>query len=383
MLNISIESKLPQTEKSIFSKMSAIANEYKAINLSQGFPNFDPDFTLIELVHKYMKAGKNQYAPMAGTPELLNAIQLKIKAHRGLEIHEDQLCITAGATQAIYTAISAVVKPGDEVICIDPAYDSYKPAIITNGGQPISYGLEAPEFSIDWDKFEALMNAKTKLIILNNPHNPLGICYSKEDLTKLGQLAEKYGCLVISDEVYEHLVFDDQKHISALEIPALKDRSFVTYSFGKTFHITGWKMGYCIASPLLMEEFKKIHQFTVFSVNTPAQLAIAEFLGMNTWKTLPTFFQKKRDLLMQYLDQSPFQVKASAGTYFQLVDYSEISQQVDTEYAMELIKSIGVATIPVSVFYDQAPKQQLLRICFAKTDELLHQAGERIISLDN
>ena len=383
MLNISFESKLPQTEKSIFSKMSAIANEYKAINLSQGFPNFDPDFTLIELVHKYMKAGKNQYAPMAGTPELLQAIQLKIKAHRGLEIHEDQLCITAGATQAIYTAISAVVKPGDEVICIDPAYDSYKPAIITNGGQPISYGLEAPSFKIDWDKLEALMNAKTKLLILNNPHNPLGICYSKEDLTRLGQLAEKYDCLVISDEVYEHLVFDDQKHISALEIPSLKDRSFVTYSFGKTFHITGWKMGYCIASPLLMEEFKKIHQFTVFSVNTPAQLAIAEYLGMNSWKTLPAFFQQKRDLLMQYLDQSPFQVKASAGTYFQLVDYSAISQQVDTEFAMELIKSIGVATIPVSVFYDQAPKQQLLRICFAKTDELLHQAGERMISLNN
>lgn len=375
-------SKLPNIGKSIFSEMSALANEAKAINLSQGFPNFDCDPALIRLVNKHMEAGRNQYAPMAGTAELRNAIKHKIKTDRDIEIHEDkEICLTAGATQAIYTAISAIVQQEDEVICIDPSYDSYKPAIMANGGTPISYALSGPDYTIDWESIEQLISNKTKLFILNNPHNPLGTTYSKEDLNTLGKLAEHYNFIVLSDEVYEHLVFDGKKHVSALDIPALRNRSFVCYSFGKTFHITGWKMGYCIAVEPLMEEFKKLHQFTVFSVNTPAQFAIAEYLAEETWRSLPNFFQQKRDLLLEQLKDTPLKPSACQGTYFLTVNYSELSQKNDFEFAKQLIQDIGVATIPISVFYENPPEEKLLRICFAKTDDLLEKAGERFKSL--
>ena len=375
-------SKLPNIGKSIFSEMSALANEAKAINLSQGFPNFDCDPTLIKLVSKHMQAGRNQYAPMAGTAELRTAIKHKIKTDRNIDIHEDkEICLTAGATQAIYTAISAIVQKEDEVICIDPSYDSYKPAIIANGGIPVSYALSGPDYTIDWASIEQLISKNTKLFILNNPHNPLGTTYSKEDLTTLGKLAEQHNFIVLSDEVYEHLVYDGKKHISALDIPVLRNRSFVCYSFGKTFHITGWKMGYCIAAESLMDEFKKLHQFTVFSVNTPAQFAIAEYLAQETWRSLPNFFQQKRDLLLDQLNGTPLRPSTCQGTYFLTVNYSELSQKGDFEFAKQLIQDIGVATIPISVFYEDPPNEQLLRICFAKTDELLEKAGKRFQSL--
>jgi methionine aminotransferase len=375
-------SKLPNTGKSIFSEMSARANEAKAINLSQGFPNFDCDPVLIDLVFKYMNKGRNQYAPMAGTLEIRQAIKDKVFRHRNIEINtESEICLTAGATQAIYTAISAIIRPSDEVICIDPSYDSYKPSIAANGGIAVAYALKGPNYRINWDKIEALISNKTKLFILNNPHNPIGTTYSREDLTKLSELAEKYNFLVISDEVYEHLVFDKQNHVSALDIPALRKRSFICYSFGKTFHITGWKMGYCIAAPELMTEFKKLHQFTVFSVNTPAQLAIAEYLTKDSWKELPEFFQNKRDLLIDKLEQSPLKIMPCEGTYFLNVDYSDLSNKNDYEYAIELIEKIGVATIPLSVFYDNPPNEKLLRICFAKTDELIEAAGRQFQKL--
>lgn len=371
-------SKLPNIGKSIFSEMSALANEANAINLSQGFPNFDCDPTLINLANKHMEAGRNQYAPMAGTAELRNAIKHKIKTDRDVDIDEyNEICITAGATQAIYTAISAIIQQEDEVICIDPSYDSYKPAIMANGGTPISYAVSGPDYNIDWKSIEQLISKKTKLFILNNPHNPLGTTYSKEDLTTLGKLAEQYNFIVLSDEVYEHLVFDGKKHVSALDIPSLKNRSFVCYSFGKTFHITGWKMGYCIAAEPLMDEFKKLHQFTVFSVNTPAQFAIAEYLAEETWRSLPNFFQRKRDLLLEQLKDTPLKPSACRGTYFLTVNYGELSSKSDFEFAKQLIQDIGVATIPISVFYENPPKEKLLRICFAKTDDLLEKAGER------
>lgn len=375
-------SKLPTIGKSIFSEMSALANEAKAINLSQGFPNFDCDPTLIKLVNKHMQAGRNQYAPMAGTAELRTAIKHKIKTDRNIDIHEDkEICLTAGATQAIYTAISTIVQKEDEVICIDPSYDSYKPAIIANGGTPVSYPLSGPDYSIDWKSLEQKISNKTKLFILNNPHNPLGTTYSKEDLIKLGKLAEQHNFIVLSDEVYEHLVYDEKKHVSALDIPSLRNRSFVCYSFGKTFHITGWKMGYCIASEPLMNEFKKLHQFTVFSVNTPAQFAIAEYLAEETWRSLSNFFQQKRDLLLEQLKDTPLKPSTCQGTYFLTVNYSELSQKNDFEFAKQLIQDIGVATIPISGFYENPPDEKLLRICFAKTDELLEKAGQRFKSL--
>ena len=375
-------SKLPNTGKSIFSEMSARAREANAINLSQGFPNFDCDPQLIELVSKHMKQGKNQYAPMAGIEALRIAIQKKIYTHRNISIDIDsEICITAGATQAIYTAISTVIQPNDEVICIDPAYDSYKPSIIANGGKAISYALKGPAYRINWQDIEELMSEQTKLFIINNPHNPTGTTYSEEDLLTLARLAEKYNFLVLSDEVYEHLVFDNQKHISALEIPELRSRSFVCYSFGKTFHITGWKMGYCIAPEPLMDEFKKLHQFTVFSVNTPAQFAIAEYLEEETWKTLSAFFQKKRNTLLEHLEDSPLQATASEGTYFLTVDYSALSNKKDHQFAIDLIQKIGVATIPISVFYENPPDDTRLRICFAKTDELLEKAGAQFKKL--
>lgn len=375
-------SKLPNIGKSIFSEMSALANEAKAINLSQGFPNFDCDPVLVDLVTKQMKAGKNQYAPMAGTPELRAAIQNKIKTDKNIEINtNEEICITAGATQALYTAISAIISTNDEVICIDPSYDSYKPAILANGGKPISYALTGPDYSVDWSELEKLISTQTKLFILNNPHNPIGTTYTKEDLTKLAVLADKYDFFVLSDEVYEHLVYDGKKHVSALDIPNLRNRSFVCYSFGKTFHITGWKMGYCIAPKHLMDEFKKLHQFTVFSVNTPAQLAIAEYLKEETWTDLSTFFQKKRDLLLDQLEETPLKPTNCKGTYFLTVNYEELSQKNDFEYAKQLITDIGVATIPISVFYETPPEEKLLRICFAKTDDLLEKAGKQLRNL--
>ena len=376
------QTKLPNTGLSIFSKMSALANEEKAINLSQGFPNFDCDAELTNLVHKYMMEGKNQYAPMAGCLALRQAISNKIKKQRNLSIDpENELCITAGATQALFTCISALIHPGDEVICIDPAYDSYKPAVTLQGGKPVSYQLKGPDFTIDWGELELLLSEKTKLFILNNPHNPLGTVYQESDLLKLAELAEKYNFFVLGDEVYEHLIFDDEPHISVLDIKNLRQRSFACYSFGKTFHITGWKIGYCIAPSYLMDEFKKVHQFNVFSVNTPVQLALADYLEKETWRSLASFFQNKRDLLKDQLKDSKLDLKPCKGTYFLTVDYSKLSSKKDVDYAVELCKTVGVATIPISVFFEKPFEEKILRICFAKTDEVLLQAGERLRQL--
>lgn len=378
----SIKSKLPNVGTTIFTVMSALAGECNAINLSQGFPDFDSPPDLIELVNSFMKKGMNQYAPMQGILSLRIQISDKIKSTYNVEYNpETEINITSGGTQAIYTAITAIIREGDEVIVLEPAYDCYIPAVQLAGGVPVCIPLLGPEFKVDWTVVRKAMTVRTRMIILNTPHNPAGTIFSEKDFIELDRITKETEIIILSDEVYEHIIFDDQKHISVMNYPGLKERSFVVFSFGKTYHITGWKMGYCLAPENLMAEFRKVHQFVVFTSNTPIQFALSEYLKNKNYLELPTFFQEKRDYFLNLISSSRFTFKPSAGSYFQLLDYSEISKEKDAEFAIRLTKEFGVASIPISVFYQKAPKSKLLRFCFAKKNETLEKAAELLCKI--
>ena len=373
-----INSKLPTIGTSIFSVMSALANEHGAINLSQGFPNFDCDVRLKSMAEKYMRQGLNQYAPMPGVPVLRQILAEKIKTLYGADIDPGaEITITAGATQALFTAISAFVRPDDEVILIEPAYDCYRPAVEVNGGIAVTYQMEAPDYRVDWKLLERLISWKTKMIVVNTPHNPTGKVFKPDDWKNLQHIAEDRDIMVLCDEAYEHIVFDDEKHRSLLRHPAIYSRGMAVFSFGKTLHATGWKLGCIVAPPQLTKEFRKVHQFNVFSVNTPMQHAAAEYFQMpEEYLGLNAFFQKKRDKLLAEMEGSRFKPLKSEGTYFQLFDYSEISEERDTVFAKRMTAEHGVAAIPVSVFNSSKQNEHVIRLCFAKKDETLERAGE-------
>ncbi len=373
-----LTSKLPNTATSIFTTMSALAKEEKAINLSQGFPDFSVATDLIELVNSAMKDGFNQYAPMPGILELRENIAQKIEFLYGTKYHpETEITITAGATQAIFTIISAFIHPDDEVIIFAPAFDCYEPAIKLNGGKTVEIELIAPNFKIDWDEVKNSITAKTKMILINTPHNPTGTILSEADMETLDQIVRDTNILVLSDEVYEHIIFDGEKHQSVARFKSLAERSFLVASFGKTFHATGWKMGYCAAPKELMHEFRKVHQFNVFSVNHPMQKGLAQYLkNQENYLNLPAFYQAKRDFFLQAIKPSRFTIKPSKGTYFQLLGYEKISDENEMDFAIRLTKQFKIASIPISVFYKNKTNQNLLRFCFAKNEETLLEAAE-------
>ena len=377
------DSKLPNIGTNIFTKMSSLATSCKAINLSQGYPDFGVDEKLIKLVKKYLDLGFDQYAPMQGVLKLREAVSEKYYNLYGRYYHEnDEITITAGATQAIFTALTAFINQGDEVLIFSPTYDCYEPAIQLNGGKPVFIELDSPNFKIDWQKVENKISNKTRMIIVNSPQNPLGTILTNHDFLTLEEISEKYDLLVLSDEVYEHLVYDGKKHFSVGQYPNLFKRSIATFSFGKTFHVTGWKLGYVLAPNNLMTEIRKIHQFNVFSCNHPFQLAIAEYLENNeTYLKLNEFYQRKRDLFLDIISASRFTANPCNGTYFQLLNYSEISNFPDVEMAENLTTKNGVASIPISVFSAKKNDEKNLRFCFAKTDETLKKAGEILIKI--
>ncbi|WP_255991612.1 methionine aminotransferase [Chitinolyticbacter albus] len=379
-----LRSKLPDVGTTIFTVMSQLAQAHGAINLSQGFPDFPLDPALLAGVTDAMAAGHNQYAPMPGLPMLRQAIAAKLLASQGVTVDADrEITITAGATQALYTAIATVLHAGDEAIVLDPCYDSYVPAIAAQGAHAVRVPLRQPDFAVDWDAVAAAITPRTRLIVVNNPNNPATSVLAVDDLDALAQLAERHDLLILADEVYEHLVFDGLGHHSVLAHPALRARSFAVYSFGKTFHATGWKVGYCVAPPALTEELRKLHQFLVFSVNTPMQHALAAHLAdAGHWQALPGFYQAKRDRLAGHLVAAGFALLPCHGSYFQLADYSAIRPDLDDlAFARWLTVTHGVATIPLPPFYAAPPQSRLVRCCFAKTDETLAQAGARLAAL--
>ena len=375
-------SKLPNVGLSIFAVMSKMAQDYNAINLSQGFPDFNCSDELIALVNKYQKEGRNQYAPMPGIPALRKKIADKIKKLYGKEYdYNEEITITAGATQAIFTAITSIIGSGDEVIIIEPAYDSYEPVVRMNRGIPKFVSL-GENFSFDWDAVKDSITDKTKMIIINSPHNPTGSVLTETDIKALEEITRNTKIILVSDEVYEHIIFDGQKHYSLSTSEELSERSFVISSFGKTYHTTGWKTGYCAAPKSLTEEFRKIHQFIVFAVNTPIQYAYADYMNdPNHYLTLNTFYQSKRDLLISSLKDSGFKVTPTNGTYFQLLDYSEISDKNDMDFSVYLTKEIGVAVIPISPFCTINKSRKIIRVCFAKKDEVLLKAAKKLNSI--
>lgn len=379
----SIPSKLPDLPTSIFTIMSGLASEHNALNLSQGFPNFQPDEVLMELVSKAMRDGYNQYAPMAGIYSLREAISEKISSLHGASYHpESEVTITVGATQAIFTSITAFIRPGDEVLVLKPAYDCYEPAIKANGGIPVFLQLEGRGFKIDWEAFKGKLNHKTRMVIINTPHNPSGMVFSKADMLELQAILNSTEIILLSDEVYEHIVFDGAQHESASSFEGLASRSFVCASFGKTFHSTGWKTGYCVAPAELMKEFRKIHEFNVFCVNHPIQKALAEYLQEPAhYLGLNQFYQEKRDLFLSGISSSRFTFIPSQGTYFQLLDYAQISGEADVELARKLTIEKGLASIPISIFNVGGQDNKQLRFCFAKTTETLEKAAEILCSI--
>lgn len=378
-----IQSKLPDVGTTIFTVMSRLATEHQAINLGQGFPNFDCPDDLKESIARHLYSDKNQYAPMAGVPALNEAIGHKIFQSYKLSLKADQeITITAGATQALYTAITAFVNKGDEVIIIEPAYDSYRPAILLAGGIPVSYALSGPEYRMDWSRVASMITQRTRMIIINTPHNPIGKTFSDSDMRTLQEITRSTGIIVLSDEVYEHLIYDKRVHRSVCLYPELFRRCIAVFSFGKTFHATGWKIGYAIGPANLMKEFRKVHQYNVFSVNSFVQYALAEYLtDASNYNYLPDFFQAKRDFLQKSLSNSRFKPVPCEGTYFQLYDYSEISDQPDVGFAEELTVKHGVTAIPVSVFYHAGRQDRMIRLCFAKTEDVLSAAAERLCKI--
>ena len=373
-----IKSKLPNTGITIFEKMTALANQHGAINLAQGFPDFMSSEKLIDLVHQYMKKGMNQYAPMPGLMSLRERIAEKVSDLYKIEFNpEKEITITAGATQAIYTSIAATIHEGDEVILFEPAYDSYIPAIKIHGGIPKPVELKGPDYAIDWNMVKKKINNRTKMIMINSPHNPTGTVLKKNDLIQLEKITADRDIIIVSDEVYEHIIFDGQKHESILHYPKLCERSIVIFSFGKTYHNTGWKIGYALAPEPIMKEFRNVHQFEIFSVNTPIQYALSDFMqDKDEYLNVHNFYQQKRDLFCNLIKDSRFKFTPSAGTYFQLLDYSAITDKNDIEFADEITIEYKVASIPLSPFYRKAPDDHFLRFCFAKKDETLQKAAE-------
>ncbi|MDO3628773.1 methionine aminotransferase [Mucilaginibacter sp. BT774] len=380
---IPIVSKLPQVGTTIFTIMSALANELGAVNLSQGFPDYETSPELIELVNQAMKNGYNQYAPMAGVMSLREEISKKTEKLYGAYYNPDtEITITAGGTQAIYTAITTVIHPNDEVIIFEPAFDCYAPAIKIAGGIVKSLELEPPDYKINWEMVKRLINNRTRMIILNSPHNPTATILQQQDIEELSAIVKNQDILILSDEVYEHLVYDGQSHLSMARYPELRQRSFIVASFGKPFHATGWKVGYCMAPAHLMNEFRKVHQFLVFCVNAPMQVGIAEYLkNEEHYLSLRGFFQQKRDYFRDGLKSSRFELLPCAGSYFQSVRYARISDEKDADLAIRLTKEIGVASIPVSAFYNMGTDHHVLRFCFAKRQETLDKAVDRLIKV--
>ena len=378
-------SRLPAVGTTIFTVMSRLAVDHGAINLSQGFPDFSPPPYLLERVNHHMQAGANQYPPMAGVPALRAAIAEKVTRLYQTDYDvETEVTVTAGATQAIYTAVTTCVRPGDEVIVFAPVYDSYVPAIELNGGQAVFAHLRFPDYRPDWAEVRGLITPRTRMIIINSPHNPSGSVWSAQDMLALDALLHNTDIVLLSDEVYEHVVFDDQgetrRHESVTRYPGLRERSFVISSFGKTYHVTGWKIAYCLAPHDLMAEFRKAHQFIVFTVHHPAQLALADFMTAHAdfADALAGFYQQKRDYFRRQLEGSRFMLLPCAGTYFQLARYDRISDEPDTSFVQRLTREHGVAAIPVSVFSSENDGQHVIRFCFAKAEATLAAAGERL-----
>jgi methionine transaminase len=378
-----LKSKLPNAFTTIFTVMSALAHEHNAINLSQGFPDFLCDERLMNKVDEYVRKGFNQYAPMPGLLKLREKIATKAFDLYGIDVNpESEVTITAGGTEAIFSAITAVVHPGDEVIVLEPAYDCYVPAIELCGATAIYVSLEAPDYKVNWERVRKLINPKTRMIMINTPHNPTGTVLEHDDMNQLKRLVRDTGIMILSDEVYEHILFDGKKHESVLRYPELAERSFVVFSFGKTYHNTGWKMGYVIAPAEMSKEFRRVHQFNVFSCNTPYQHAFADIMDdKDLYLSLPEFYQQKRDFFCKLLRDTPFKFKPADGSYFQLVNYSDITNEGDKDFAIRLTKEIGVASVPISVFYHEGLDMKMLRICFAKNNETLERAVERLTKL--
>ena len=383
-MTVHLESKLPHVGTTIFTVMSALAAECGAINLSQGFPDYDGPPALKEAVKRRIDDGFNQYPPMAGVAPLREAVAAKVLACYGAKVcPETEVTITPGATEAIYCAVTAVARPGDEVILFDPAYDCYEPAVTLAGAVPVRLPLLPPAYRIDWQRVSDAITPRTRMIVVNSPHNPTGTVLDREDLATLSELAERHDLLVCSDEVYEHLIFDGRRHESVLRHPALAARSFAISSFGKTYHVTGWKTGYCVAPPALTAELRRVHQFVTFVGITPIQLGLAEFMRAHPEhiEGLPDFYQRKRDLFVQAIAGSGFQTTPSAGTYFQLADYSALSDLPDREFCQWLTREVGVAAIPVSVFYERPPDARIVRFCFCKNDDTLRAGAARLSAL--
>ena len=383
MKTMNIRSKLPEVGVTIFTVMSKLSNDHNAINLSQGFPDFDVNPDLLSLVDKYMRSGYNQYAPMQGVSILRERIAEKV-----LELYNSsynpvtEITVTSGATEALFAAISAVVQKDDEVIIFEPAFDSYVPAVLLNGGIPVYVKYRFPDYLIDWNEVKRVISSKTRLIILNSPHNPTGAILSSEDITALKSIVQSTDVLILSDEVYEHIIFDGLRHESMSRHPELAARSFVISSFGKTYHTTGWKIGYCLAPAALSKEFQKVHQFLTFASNTPIQYAYAEFMqNKDIYLNLPAFYQQKRDKFLTLIKGSRFKAITCHGTYFQMLDYSVISDESDIEFSKRLTIEHGVASIPPSVFYHRQDDHNVLRFCFAKKDETLEMAAEKLCEI--
>jgi len=377
---MTLSSKLPDVGLTIFSVMSQLAAEHRAINLSQGFPDFDVSPALIDRVVHYMRQGCNQYAPMTGVPALREAIAAKTAAlYDAVYDPESEVTVTSGATEALYAAITAVVRSGDEVIIVEPAYDAYAPAVRLNGGRAVFVPMTFPDYRMDWGWVRKAVSAHTRLLILNSPHNPTGSVLTREDIVQLKALVAGSNILILSDEVYEHILFDGRRHASMACDPELRQRSFVVSSFGKTYHATGWKIGYCLAPAPMSAELRKVHQYLTFASNTPIQMALADYLGSHTdHLELSDFYQKKRDLFVSLIRSSRFRPLACEGTYFQMLDYSAISDEPDTVFARHMTIAHGVAAIPPSVFYHQLDDHRVLRFCFAKNDATLKEAAEKL-----
>ena len=381
--SVLIKSKLPDTGTTIFTVMSQLALECNAVNLGQGFPDFSMNEELISLVNTAMKNGYNQYVHMNGLSLLRERIAEKARKLYGAAIHpETQITVTPGGTYAIYTALTTVLQPGDEVIVFEPAYDSYIPNIEINGGKAVLISLQFPDYTIPWEEVRAKITAKTKMIMINSPHNPTGSVLQEKDMIQLRDIVADTNILILSDEVYEHLIFDGIAHQSILRYPDLAERSFVCFSFGKTYHCTGWKIGYCISSSALMKEFRKVHQFNCFSCDTPKQVAIAEYIqNENAYLTLGSFLQQKRDFFRELMKATPFQCIPSHGSYFECYSYAHFSGESDKDLAIRLTKEYGIATIPVSAFYKNGEDNKVLRFCFTKKEETLEKAVEKLVHL--
>ena len=376
-----IDSKLPTVGTTIFTVMSRLAEQHGAVNLSQGFPDFQPPDGLLDRVEEQLRARCHQYAPMPGSVPLRAAISAKLRDLYGVAADPDtEITVTSGATEAIFGAIQAVVRRDDEVIVLDPCYDSYEPSITLAGGRAVHVPLTLPDFGVDWERLRESLNARTRLVIVNTPHNPSGALLSNADFDRLAELLRPYDCYLLSDEVYEHVVFDGRRHATALANPELKARAFAVFSFGKTYHATGWKLGYCVASPELTAELRRVHQYVTFASTSPLQLALAQYLTEHPEHHLglPAFYQERRDYFLRLLGGTRFRATPAAGTYFQLLDFGAVSQQSDIEFADTLLREAGVASIPVSPFYATAPKLSVLRFCFAKNDSTLEEASERL-----